>query len=978
MAKPKTPDKRNLRGSQGPALAAIPVDAAITLVIGNSGGKSPPLPPPEQNQTRITERGTVRVAPRALTAPTLLISNETVPSQHTKALGTTKTSTDLGSSLLTFAPSHRGGTSLADQMGVLLHTHLTAITPSTDCQALKDNDLLRLDWSATSDRARSPRAGYGSIVGSLHVPRHTFISDEVRLRAAIKHDGWLKNEYPEDNEYCATGWDERARRVAQSRDTTEREMSYHIREEGAATTQDDTYRQQREMRRYHEHQQRCDNTRTIGWDAGAQHSAAASEACLQAAIHQQQLEKARTKGWDTQTQYTMEKSEAQGQFVNAARPQDEAWNSRPTDARTNVWDTPAQRAAEEAAAWERAMGGLEHVACQRREALQHKARQPRPEDSRMNGQEPQGAPAKAEAQECSAKRLDNVPCQRREALQSDERQQRHEGAVVEDSEALVLRALTEEEDCWFTAEISCLEAEKQRPRIDEDIPCRITEERARRLTRSNTSRRALRAPTIPNEIIGDSMGRNRSRVRDLVKQGFSKIPDQRIAWRNNIPYERRRPTVSQPMDTLAGDVSKDLDAGKREQLYSQLSAEKRRHEVYSGPADTTITVPVPQDIGTSARPPKKSLVAKWHTNMMTEKSSSNARGVQQDEDKYSHDNTTYSVLGYKRGSRKENEEEAPLKRGLSASPLAANSRVREVYSRPHTNTAAAPAPQSVVLQKTANNLKQSSWLHPPIHSSERLLKKSLAAKHTNMAAKKSSLAEDRGHGFHRDDAKSSCDKMANGMFAYKHCPETAAPAIQGIGLQKTTKKQLVQLHPLLVSLLERPPKEFLAANLQRTHTEASERLLNKSLAAKHTNTAAKKSSLAEDRGHCVQRDDAKSSRDKTTNGVQRFLKKSLAAKHTNTAAKKSLLAEDMGVHQDEAKVSHESLTDYSAVEYNHCPNQSIPSQLGVPSKRLPKESSAANLKRTNPVIGVELEGARQATQSPNNGRSAGQATPTCP
>ncbi|KAJ7238176.1 hypothetical protein C8J57DRAFT_1246598 [Mycena rebaudengoi] len=755
-------------------------------------------------------------------------------------------------------------------------------------------------------------------------------------------------------------------------------------QEGAALTQDDTYRQQREMRRYREHQQRRDDARTIGRDAGAQHSAAAAEACLRTGIHQQRLENVRTKGRDAQTQYATERSVAQGQVVNAACPQDEAWNSSecqcrerrgldekisaeelfrrdlgpgdaarmslrqiehpqgPTDARTNVWNARAQHPAEEAAARERAMGGLEHAARQRREALQYY-----------------------------------------------ERQQRHEGAVVADSEALVLRDLAEEEDFWVVVEISCLEAEKQRVRdeaarpkdnraqlqrrIDEDMPCRITEERARRLTRSNTSRRALRVPTILDEIIDDSMGRNlrntqsqnavndhfriaeerarqpahslthrtvpdeiignsmsvaarktrsqreisdehciteerarratrpstrrrtshvptmpnkyvetlrvthdfydrvklqRSRIRDLVNQGFSKIPDQKIAWHDNIPYKRRRPTGSQPMYMLAGDVSKDFDAGKREQLYSQLSAEKRRHKGYLRPADTTTaaaTAPMPRDIGVSERPLKKSLAAKHNSlNTMTEEL---LLEVQQDKEKYLHKN----ALEHKHGHGKENEE-APSKRGLSASLLAVNS-MHEVDSPSHNNTAAAPALQSIVLEKRDN--KQPSQLHPPISYSERFLKKSLGAKHTN--------------------------------------------------------------------------------------------------------TGAKKSSLAEDRGYRVQRADAKSSRDKTTN--ERHLKKSLAVKHTNTAAKKSPLAEDMEVQQDEAKVSRESLTDYSAVEYNRCPNQSIPSQLGVPSKRLPKESSAANLKRTNTVIGVELDevdGARQVTQSPNNGRSAGQATPTRP
>jgi hypothetical protein len=102
---------------------------------------------------------------------------------------------------------------------------------------------------------------------------------------------------------------------------------------------------------------------------------------------------------------------------------------------------------------------------------------------------------------------------------------------------------------------------------------------------------------------------------------------------------------------------------------------------------------------------------------------------------------------------------------------------------------------------------------------ERLVRKSLAASCMKAAANKLLLAVDRDV----CQAKSLCDNMNDVALGYKHCPDTAASTHD-------------------INLVERPPKEYLAAKL---NTAASERLLRKSLVANHT--ATKKSLLlAED------------------------------------------------------------------------------------------------------------------------------------
>ncbi|KAJ7276818.1 hypothetical protein C8J57DRAFT_1223536 [Mycena rebaudengoi] len=509
MAEPKTLNKRNLLGSKGPALAGIPADAAITIVIGNSGGKSLPLPPPEQNQTTqiISEQVSARMPRRALTTQTLPISNERVPLQHTKYLGTTKTDKGLGPSLSIFAPTHRVGSSLVAPTRVVLHTQLTLTTEVklfSQCAIGGINDLLPVDLpvlSTASDCSRASRTGSASILRALvsaassddayNTERLLGRADTSELlgeflslerawnqgwgagasmmcpsmyedtQAAIQDDGRLKNTYPEDDEYRAMGWDERAWTVAWSRANTRgdhrrdalpmsqsadahRAMYDEMVRQGVALRQDDTARPQRKVLRYRKHQERHDDTRMNGRDVQAQH----------------------------------------------------------------------------AMARERATVGLANPVCQQRELLHYNECCSPPEESRINCREYRGILGQAEAREGAAKRWD-VLHQRhevsryneaqlsaedsrmngwephRETLGYQQRQQRHGVVFVAESEALALHDDVEEpeECCRLTSIIARLEAEKQRVieeaaraaenriqlqhKKDEDVPRRIAKDSVR-------------------------------------------------------------------------------------------------------------------------------------------------------------------------------------------------------------------------------------------------------------------------------------------------------------------------------------------------------------------------------------------------------------------------------------------------------------------------------------------------------------------
>ncbi|KAJ7286016.1 hypothetical protein C8J57DRAFT_1216278 [Mycena rebaudengoi] len=1068
MAKAKEPDKRIRRDPQGPALAEIPADAAITLPIGNGGGKSPPLPPPEQNQTQIAEQRSAGVPRRVLTrelAAQTMIVNKRVPSQNARASATTNTSVNLPS---VTAPSHRAKSSLAVPMGALLRRHLTPTTPWQGRQerngvkllsqpaasSFKDYllvDALSLASASVSTRSSPSRAESASIFGGLaSTPSHdskillrcydtstsvsklppcdherrcretsmmdssedeqAYIStmysskdEDARLRAAIKRDGRLKNEYLSHDDYRATGCDKRVRGVAQLRGT-EREMVSHMRDtratgwsaqsqsamhndmaqEGAALRQDDACHQQREMHCYR------NDTRTSGRDAGAQWLADETETWLQAAMLQERYDDT-TKGRYVRPLCAVEGA-ASGEQV-APRTQADTWSTselrrrerrgsddviKAEDFRHDLgqYDTArAERASGDAAAQERATVRCSDTTRQRREALPHTEGLAQAEDSRTSAQERRGEPEETMARERVTVRMHLAAYQRREALQHNEcrlraeeyrircreprrvpdeivareraamgpadaarqgrevfrheqQQQQHDCAFIACSEAIVLRDLAEEEDRQSRAISSRIRAEKQRisneAARDEDVPRRIhfTDERTRQLTHSHTSLRdPLRAPAIPDKIIGGSMREStipdelvrdstrldarktrsqheisgehcitegarrvtqsrtslrtsqapmmldnyvetprvthdfyervdiqRSRIRDLVTQGFSKIPDQGIAWRDNIPYEWWKSNEIQP-----------------------ILAEERL-KVYSRPAATTAATPAPHSIETSRRFIRKSSAAEYPELMVNKLSSEAASRVVQQS--YKEKDLQENLLGYKHGNRKE-EEEAPLERGPSASLLAANTGWREIYLRcPSNINAAAPALRSTMLGGAAS--KQPSQLQSSISYLEEFLKNSMAATHSNMADEKSSVAEDE-----RVDAKAARDEATNGDIAAASerllkkslaakdsnmVAEKSPLAENMLGVQAKNSREIVkeysageyqrfpkQTSPMRLRVIRssKMPKEPLAANLQYANTTGQDRLMKKSFATKSTDAEAQESSLSEDRGYGV-------------------------------------------------------------------------------------------------------------------------------